>query len=126
MAAVTKATAQAYITTNLADNGIGAITAEHVRTAHLNILDTLLWTEQRRARRVAVATSSSNLITFKDFDGNTEPFTTGSTIVILVRCYDASGNNIDYQVTAQDVDDFTIVVASAGYIDYVATQQTIV
>jgi hypothetical protein len=79
--------------------------------------------EKRAGKGVAVEAMKSNVITFKNRSDVADPFPANTVYSIsAIRCYDADGNNIDYKITAQDIDDFTIFPVEDGFLDYLCTE----
>lgn len=123
--AISKQGFQDYINTYLADNNVGAIDAVHVRTSFQYIIDTLLWAEQRRDERKPVIATGSTMV-FVDINNVITPFAAGTNVTVPgIRCYDAAGQNIDFQITAVDESSIAILPASDGYVDYVAIAKNV-
>ena len=118
---INKAGFESYINTNINTNGINSITGAYLNQALTYIMNMVLWWEKRMGIGQALTTGSTNTVTFKDEAGTLDPFTTGSTVYIQVgRCYDASGNNVDYNITNATINGFDIIVPFNCTIDYYA------
>jgi len=116
-----------WLNTYINTNGVRSITGALINTA-LVALTNYIRAEKRIERAVVVTENTSNIITFKDRGGTADPFPELTVYAICgVRVYDADGNNIHYQITAQTNAGFTIVVVADGFLDYecVETVQTI-
>ena len=122
MAETTLTAFKAYLTASVNTNGVNSITGAILNTAFNYIADTLLWAPQRRAQAVEGRAISANDIYFVNDAGDNSPFAADTKVIMAgVRCYDTSGNNVDFQITAVDNEKFTIEVADDCSIDYVAT-----
>ena len=123
MSIITKSAFDTLIDSTINTNGVKSITGQELNTVLHHIADTLLWAEQRRDRAVALTTAANpNEVTFKDVSGASSAFGAGTLVLIAgVRCYDASGNNVDFNITDVAVGGFSISVAANCSMDYVAT-----
>lgn len=122
MAQILLAGWDSFIDTYINTNGANSITGALLNQALHYISDTLLWAKQRRAKGLVVA-SGANTVTFKDDAGVADPFNSNDYVALPgIRVYDASGNNIDFQVTSLTYTGFTLTSADAGFVDYVAVE----
>ena len=73
-------------------------------------------TSFKSAKNVILPVSSANIVTFQD------PYPGGTVYSLLVRCYDATGNNVDYQIDQSFISEtgFNITVPVACYMDFQA------
>jgi hypothetical protein len=121
MAVINLTNYKAYIDTNLNTNGVGSITGAMLNTALNYIADTLLWAEQRRAVGVALESGRTNDVLWTNDADEAHAFVSETKVALAgVRCYDDSGNNVDFQITAVDHEKMTIEPADDCSMDYVA------
>lgn len=122
MSGITKSGFDTYIDANIFTNGVGSITGLILNTALHYIANTLLWAEQRRDRAVSLTKKDNpNAVVFVDLADSVDPFMAGTSVLIAgVRCYDASGNNVDYNITDVTNAGFNINVSVDCSMDYVA------
>jgi len=111
-----------WINTNINTNGIRGITGALLNTAFINLI-AFVRAEKRTDKGIEVIESASNVITFCNRSDAADPFPNDTTYGLILRCYDADGNNIDYTVFDMTVDGFKITPAADGFIDYLATEK---
>jgi hypothetical protein len=111
-----------WINTNINTNGIRGITGAKLNTAFIDLIN-FVRAEKRLDKGIAVTENASNVITFCNRIDAVDPFPNDTTYGLILRCYDADGNNVDYKVFDMTVDGFKISPASDGFIDYLATEK---
>jgi hypothetical protein len=61
------------------------------------------YTDSRKGKESITAAGSPNTISYSSTLNTTD-------YMLLIRCYDGSGNNVDYQINSESEDGFTITV----------------
>ncbi len=114
MAITTQAQWKLDIDRDINTNGQQRITGAITNARLTDLSDSVLWGELRTARNVAVAAVGSTV--------NFQQPMRGNTYVLLIRCYNATGEAIGYEVdpSRTTVSGFNIIPAQDGFIDYIA------
>lgn len=112
MAYKTYAQWKADLDANINTNGIQGILGATLNTNQTNQADSIYWGEKDVATGVAVSSSGTTipLLNAIEHAGN---------YALIVRCYDASGNNIDFTITDKGLTSFKVTPATDGFIDYI-------
>ena len=106
---------KAYIDANIWTNGAQSITGAILNQALTNILFSMMIGEYKKANKFSVTTAGTT-VTFAT------AFTAATEYSLAVRCYDNSGNNIDFVITDIGVASFKITPAVNARIDYIAME----
>jgi len=126
MSQKTKAQLTTYNTTYVITNGVRSITGLIMQTIITFLIDSFPSYLDDKSKLRKIQAKAAQTLTYTGSDlafGFDEAFAhSGNDYALSVYCYDASGNNVDFQITNRDKYGFAIIATVDCFIDYTATE----